>query len=159
MIVEILKEEDIPELQKVIEKTCRISFKAYYPQSVIDEVVATLNCEKLKERASWTHFYVVKQEGKIVGCGAIGPYWGSLTESSLFTIFVDPDVQGTGLGRLIMETLESDEYAKRASRIEIPASLFAIPFYRHMGYEHKNGVLTFDDNHFALEKFTGNKID
>lgn len=157
MVVELLNKKDIPELQKLIEKTCRISFKDYYPQSVIEEVVASLTCEKLVERASWTHFYIVKLEGKIVGCGAIGAYWGSLTESSLFTIFVDPDYQGKGLGRLIVETLEADEFAKRANRIEIPASLFAIPFYRHMGYEHKNGVLTFSDNHFALEKFTNKK--
>ncbi|MBR2468468.1 MAG: GNAT family N-acetyltransferase [Clostridia bacterium] len=156
MVVEILKEKDIPELHDVIEKTCRISFAPYYPQSVIEDTINSLNCEKLKERAGWTHFYVIKEEDKIVGCGAIGAYWGSLTESSLFTIFVDPDYQGKGYGRVIMETLEADEYAKRASRIEIPASLYAIPFYRHMGYEHKNGVLTFEDNHFALEKFTGN---
>ena len=50
-------------------------------------------------------------------------------------------------------TLEDDEYFKRATRIEVPASMSAIPFYRKMGYEHKNGELVFNEGHFALEKF------
>jgi GNAT superfamily N-acetyltransferase len=68
-------------------------------------------------------------------------------------IFVDSDYQGKGYGRKIIETLEKDEYFLRAERIEIPASMSAIPFYRKMGYEHKNGELIYEDGHFALEKF------
>lgn len=26
--------------------------------------------------SSWTHFYVVCDNHVMVGCGAIGPYWG-----------------------------------------------------------------------------------
>jgi len=31
--------------------------------------------------------------------------------------------------------------------------MVAIPFYKKMGYEHKNGELNYDDGHFAMEKF------
>ena len=90
----------------------------------------------------------------IIGCGAIGPYWGSETESSLFTIFVLPEHQGRGIGRKIVQTLEQDEFALRAKRIEIPASITACEFYRKMGYDYKNGVNTVDDEMlFRLEKF------
>lgn len=153
MVVELLKEKDIDKVVKLIEKTCRISFKMYYPQSVIDETIKSLDYDGVKKRASWTHFYVVKDGDNVVGCGAIGPYWDSVTESSLFTIFVDPDYQGKGIGKLIINILESDEYFLRSSRVEIPASVVALPFYIHMGYTHKNGVMTFEDNHFALEKY------
>ena len=124
-----------------------------YTQQEIDRICASLDCSVIKRRASWTHFYVIKEDNKIVACGAIGPYWDSLTESSLFTIFVDSAYQGKGYGRKIIETLEKDEYFLRAKRIEIPASMSAIPFYRKMGYEHKNGELIYHDGHFALEKF------
>ncbi len=70
----------------------------------------------------------------------VAPFWGSEIESILLTIFILPDYQGKGLGRRLIETLEQDEYAKRASRIEIPASLTAVNFYRHLGYDYKNGV-------------------
>lgn len=159
MEISRIKEKEFEEVSKLIEKTARMSLEWYYPKSDIEKVCKSLDYEGVKRRASWTHFYVVKEENKIIACGAIGPYWDSLTESSLFTIFVDPDYQGKGYGRAVMETLESDEYFKRAKRIEIPASIYAIPFYKKMGYEFKNGKMIFHDGHFALEKFNPNYIE
>lgn len=154
MDISIIEENEFEECFKMIEKTCRISFADYYPISEIEKIISSLNVENLKSRAKVSHFYVVKNlQNKIVGCGAITGYWGSLTESILLSIFVDPDEQRQGIGRLIIQTLENDEYGKRADRIEIPASMVALPFYKKCGYNHKNGVLTYDDGHFALEKF------
>ena len=90
----------------------------------------------------------------IVGCGAIGPYWGKEDESSLFTIFVLPEYQGQGIGRKIIETLEQDEFFLRAKRVEIPASITACEFYRKMGYDYKNGIAVVDEEGlYRLEKF------
>ena len=90
----------------------------------------------------------------IIGCGAIGFYWGKEDESSLFTIFVLPEYQGKGVGRKIIETLEQDEYFLRAKRIEIPASITACTFYQKMGYNYKNGIAEIDEEElYRLEKF------
>jgi GNAT superfamily N-acetyltransferase len=100
--------------------------------------------------------YVVCDNDKIVGCGAIAGYWGSETESVLLTIFVLPEYEGRGIGRKIIETLEKDEFFKHARRIEIPASITACGFYRKMGYTYKNGVTSPDDEGcIRLEKFNG----
>ena len=108
----------------------------------------------VSERASWTHFYVAEECDTIIGCGAIGPYWGSETESSLFTIFVLPECQGKGIGRKIIETLEQDEYFFRAKRVEVPASITGVGFYRKLGYDYKNGIdCPAEERLFRLEKF------
>ena len=105
------------------------------------------------ERASWTHFYVAEEGGDIIGCGAIGPYWGSETESSLFNIFVLPEYQGKGVGRKIIETLEQDGFFLRAERVEVPASITGVGFYRKLGYEYKNGIDRPDEERlYRLEK-------
>lgn len=154
MEIRLIKEDEYALTASMIERATRFSQIAkFYPDKSIEHVVESLDENGVRERAKWTHFYVVILENKIIGCGSIGEYWGSKTESSLFSIFVDPDYQNQGIGRKIIETLEKDEYFKRAIRIEIPAAMSAIPFYRKMGYEHKNGELIFDDGHFALEKF------
>lgn len=42
----------------------------------------------------------------------------------------------------------------RADRIEIPASITAVEFYRKQGYEYKNGINELDEEgHYRLEKF------
>ena len=154
MEISLIKENEFKDTASMIERAVRFSqFSKYYPQIEIENVIKSLDEEGVKKRASWTHFYIIKENKKIIACGAIGEYWGSKTESSLFSIFVDPDYQGMGYGRKIIETLEEDEYFKRAKRIEVPAAMSAIPFYRKMGYEHKNGELIYGEGHFALEKF------
>ena len=94
----------------------------------------------MNNQAKEVHFYVVCDAEKIIGCGGITGYLGSTTESYLQTIFVLPDYQGLGLGRIIVETLENDEYFKRAYRIELGASITAVGFYKTLGYEFKNGI-------------------
>ena len=69
----------------------------------------------------------------------------------MLTIFVLPEFHGQGIGSYI---LESDELFLRAERIEIPASITAVEFYRKKGYEYKNGIKELDDEqHYRLEKF------
>jgi len=61
---------------------------------------------------------------------------------------------------MIINTLEMDEYFLRASRIEIPASKTALPFYQKMGYDFKNGIDEIDSEElYRLEKFNSDKVN
>ena len=154
MNIRRLTEQDAQAVSELIITTIRISNVRDYPAELMEELVRTETPEHVLQRASWTHFYVAEEEGKIIGCGAIGPYWGKEDESSLFTIFVDPDCQGKGVGRAIVGTLEQDEFALRARRIEIPASITGLPFYQKMGYSFKDGKNEIDEEHlYRLEKY------
>ena len=130
---------DAQETAAMIAKTLRISNVKDYTPEMMEECVRSLSSENLIERAGWLHFYVVENENRIIGCGGIGPYWGKADESSLFTIFVDPECQGKGIGRAIINTLEQDEFYLRAKRVEIPSSITAVNFYKKFGYDHKPG--------------------
>ena len=71
-----------------------------------------------------------------------------------------PEYQHCGIGRKIIETLEADEYFKRAWRTEAGSSLTAVDFYRRLGYQYKNNVTTPDEfGVVRLEKITGEKPD
>ena len=145
---------DANEVSALIIKTLRTTNSKDYSAEYIENDVKMFSPEGVIEKAGWTHFYVVCDGETIVGCGAIGPYWGKADESSLFNIFVLPEYQGKGVGRKIIETLESDDYFLRAKRIEIPASITACPFYKKMGYTYKNGIDIIDEEQlFRLEKF------
>ncbi len=153
MNIRRMTEEDAQAVSGLIITTIRISNVRDYPPELMEELVKTQTPEHILQRASWTHFYVAEEEGRIIGCGAIGPYWGKEDESSLFSIFVHPDSQGKGVGRAIVETLEQDEFALRAKRIEIPASITGLPFYLKMGYSYKDGKTDIDEEQlYRLEK-------
>jgi N-acetylglutamate synthase-like GNAT family acetyltransferase len=147
------RQEDAGAVSELITHTLRTTNIKDYSEDLIENTAAQFTPEKVIERAGWTHFYVFCDGERIVGCGAIGPYWGSETESCLFNIFVHPTCQGKGIGRKIIETLEQDEYFLRAKRVEVPASITAVNFYRKFGYDYKNGVNTADEEGlFRLEK-------
>ncbi|MBR6880131.1 MAG: GNAT family N-acetyltransferase [Lachnospiraceae bacterium] len=153
MEIRRFQEQDAKEVSDLIRKTILISNTKDYPKDIMDLLIETETPEHVLQRASWTHFYVVIDSGKIIGCGAIGPFWGKEDESSLFTIFVLPEYQGKGIGRAIIDTLEKDEYFLRAKRIEIPASITGVPFYLKMGYHYKNGITEPDEEHLIrMEK-------
>ncbi len=146
--------KDAEAVSALIAKTMRTTNVKDYTAEVIENTISRLTPEKIIQRAGWMHFYVVCEGDTIIGCGAIGSYWGKFDESSLFNIFVLPEYQGKGVGRKIVETLEQDEFFLRAKRIEIPSSITASEFYRKLGYNYKNGIKTIDEeHHIPMEKF------
>ena len=154
MIVRRFCDEDAIELASMIHETLRLINSKDYSEEYINQSIQQLSDKEMIQRSKWMNLYVVLLEGKIVGCGGIGAYWGSETESSLFNIFVSAHHQGHGIGRKIIETLEKDEYFLRAKRIEIPASITALPFYQKMGYTFKNGIDQVDEEQlYRLEKY------
>ena len=156
--ISLFDKADAEAVSAVIAKTADECNAKDYPEQYIADMKNAFEPGDVIRRASWTHFYVVEADGRIVGCGAIGPFWDSLTESCLFTIFVLPEMQGHGLGRRLIEALEADEYGRRAERIEVPASITAHGFYYAMGYRYKGGEKHLDEKElvYRMEKFTGN---
>lgn len=152
--IRLFQETDAKEVSELISKTLRTVNIKDYSEEYIEVNVSSHSADVLIERAKQGHMYVVCDGSRIVGCGAIAGYWGSMTESILLTVFVLPEYQGKGIGRSIIQTLEQDEYFTRAKRIEIPASITALDFYRKMGYDFKNGIAELDDEQiYRLEKF------
>lgn len=137
----------------LVTTTMRISNTRDYPVEMMEALIKTQTPEHFIERAGWTHFYVVEDEGRLIGCGAIGPLRERRDESCLFSIFVHPQSQGMGIGRRIIGALETDSFFLRAKRIEIPASITGLPFYLKMGYRYKDGIVEPDENGLVrLEK-------
>ncbi len=147
------EEGDAEEVSALVIRTLRTVSIRDYSEAYIEDLVQRMQPPDMRKRAEWTHFYVACHSGRIVGCGAIGPYWDRVNESCLFTFFVLPEYEGRGIGRRIMDALEKDEFFLRAERIEIPASITAVPFYLKMGYGYRDGVREPDaDGLVRLEK-------
>ena len=59
-------------------RACDYGCIYYFMSDCIDDEndVKMFTPNGVVERASWTHFYVIEDNKVIVGCGAIGSYWG-----------------------------------------------------------------------------------
>ncbi|MDE6730150.1 MAG: GNAT family N-acetyltransferase, partial [Oscillospiraceae bacterium] len=81
MMIRRFKNEDSVELADVIAKTLRTTNIKDYSVDYIENDIRFLTAEKLIERSNWTNLYVVCEDNRIIGCGAIGSYWGREDES------------------------------------------------------------------------------
>jgi len=147
-------ESDAVEVFNLIARTLRTVSIRDYSSEYVENIVKMFEPQKIIDRAKWTHFYVICDQDKIVGCCAIGPYYDKIDESSFFNVFVLPEYQGKGVGGKIIQTLESDEFFLRAKRVEVPSSITAVEFYKRFGYKYKKGGDVLDEDQlFHLEKF------
>ena len=83
MEIRRFKEEDAKAVSEVIRTTIRISNTKDYPVELMDELIASETPDAVLGRASWTHFYVALDEGKI----KFGVYACSPEDSSFTAVF------------------------------------------------------------------------
>ena len=135
--IKILAYEDrfYQSVRDLIHKTLRDSNSEYYGNEHIDKLIKRLDGDNLKVRLAQAHYYVaLDNKGKVVGCGGITPFWGSETQSVIILVFVDKDVQRSGIGKAIMDSLKADDYFKRSTEIYISAAKNAVEFYKKFGF-------------------------
>lgn len=150
----LFKDTDASKVTQLVSRTLMTTNIHDYSKEYLKNEINRLDETFLIQKAQQTHFYVFTIDQTIVGTGAIGKYWNIPQEFSLFTIFVEPNLQGQGIGKFIIQTLENDSYFKDATRVEIPASITALGFYKKMGYQLKNGQTKPDSEElFRLEKY------
>ena len=153
VIVKPYEENNAEEIVNLIIRNFREVNVKDYGEEAIEAIAATHDVKWFQGVAGYAHVYVFWNEDRIAGVGSISSFWGSPTESILLTIFVLPELHGQGIGSYIVDTLETDPLFLRAERIEIPASITAVEFYRKKGYDYKNGVKELDEEqHYRLEK-------
>ena len=93
------------------------------------------------ELADKAHTYVICENGKPVATGTIKRDSDSDSgkQSEIVACFVNPDYIRKGLGRMLFNALESDEFFTEAKRVWLTSSIMAQGFYDHLGYINPNG--------------------
>ena len=79
---------DAAEVAQMVATTLNISNSRDYSAAYLEKTVKRMKPQFFLDKAEQTHFYIVHDGNRIIGTGAIGSYWGSKTEYSLFDIFV-----------------------------------------------------------------------
>lgn len=92
--------EDVARIKDLVEAT-----GFFRPDEV--EIAGELVQERLDKGPDSGYFFVIAwQEGKIIGYGCYGPVPCTLTSYDIYWIAVSPDLQGRGLGKIILLEME-----------------------------------------------------
>lgn len=82
-------------------------------------------------------YFVLEENGKIVGCGGIN-YWENGTVARISWDIVHPDFQGKGIGKkLTLFRIEEIKKNPTVKSIIVRTSQLAFKFYEKVGFELK----------------------
>lgn len=87
----------------------------------------------IAEVISATMVFVAEADGQIVGVLRGRP-------ERLQTLYVRGDFHRQGIGRRLVERFEQECLRRGATVIRVASSLYAVPFYRVLGYKCSTGV-------------------
>ena len=107
-----------------------------YPEDFLSKVEASLTPPFLRELAKERMILVAMEGDVIVGTASLG-------RDQVHAVFVHPTRQGRGIGRRLMEAVESEARARGERELILYASLSAVAFYEANGWrtvrEHRDG--------------------
>jgi GNAT superfamily N-acetyltransferase len=122
------RSNDLAALQRLIFQTIDFSYHAVYPDEAIQYFKDYHSNNRILDDASMGNTLIILKSNILLGTG-------TLCNSSIRRVFVSPDCQGQGLGKLIMSSLEQIALSHRETLLSLEASLPSQVFYHHMGYQ------------------------
>lgn len=120
-------ETDLAAVKALVDRTIDVSYAGIYPPAVIRFFKEYHRQECILADAQMGHTLVIEEDGVLLATG-------TLLGTNVRRMFVDPDVQGRGLGFALLTSIE--EYACRVglTALDLSSSLPARDFYLHYGY-------------------------
>ncbi len=119
--------DDLDEVHGLIVQTIRASYPAHYPPRAVEFFLNHHPPEKIAADGASAFVIVARLDEQMVGTA-------TLALDSLARVFVLPELQGQGIGKLLMDRIESEARSSGLKRLVLDASLPALRFYEARGY-------------------------
>lgn len=125
--IRLFNDADAERVSAIIRNGLTESNSKDYPPEVIEHMSAFWTPEKVCEMAAGRTIYVLEEGNEVVGTV-------STDDEKIFTMFVDPNVHGQGIGTKLMDHAEKAIQMEGHSRVELASSITAHDFYKARGY-------------------------
>ena len=127
---------DVAALSELIRRTVRRSNAGDYAAPVVELIAANHAPDKVAQRLVERDVFVCLEGHRIVG--TIG-----LESDRLRSLFVEPGLQGKGVGARLVAHLEAHARQAGVAELHLSSSITARGFYERLGYR----MIRFDERH------------
>jgi N-acetylglutamate synthase-like GNAT family acetyltransferase len=126
--IRIATGEDAAMISELIVRTLRESNGRDYSPDIIEQVQRSFSPQAILGLLDKRQVYVATFNQRVVATA-------SLDQDVVRSVFVAPACQGKGLGKRLMEKLESVAVSQGFTKLHVPSSITAEGFYRSLGFD------------------------
>ncbi len=145
IVIRLAQATDADEISQVILAALHSSNARDYPADVIARVASNFTAEAVLALLERRVVLVAIQDQVIVATAALD---GNVVRS----VFVNPALQGQGIGRLLMLDIEVRAREAGVTVLNVPSSLTAEPFYTQLGFHTVRDVYHGNERTLVMEK-------
>ncbi|VXD05163.1 GNAT family N-acetyltransferase [Pseudomonas sp. 8Z] len=125
---------DAHAISRVIISALHVSNARDYAPEVIERVEQSFSVERVAQLIDTRQVLVAECNRQLLGTA-------SLDGEVVRTVFIDPPMQGQGVGRLLMLAITRLAREQGIAELLVPSSLTARGFYQRLGFELQREVV------------------
>lgn len=118
---------DAAGISRVVIRALRETNAKDYTPDIIARVELSFSPAAVERLIDQRDVFVAEMDNRVVGTA-------SLDGQALRTMFVLPDVQGRGIGRLLVQRIERVARERQLAILTVPATVTAEAFYARLGF-------------------------
>jgi GNAT superfamily N-acetyltransferase len=140
--------DDAAAISAVILRALRETNARDYTDAIIARVEQSFGPDAVRELIARRTVFVATIGERLVGTA-------SLDGSVVRTVFVAPDDQARGIGKLLMAEVETIARARSIATLTVPSSVTAEPFYARLGFKAVRDSFHGDERTIIMERQLG----
>ena len=136
---------DADEISVVILRALRETNAKDYADEIIERIAHSFGPDAVRRLIEQRTVFVATIRSRIVATAGLD---GNVVR----TVFVAPDVQGRGIGKLLMAEIERTARARNVASLTVPSSLTAETFYARLGFKAVHDRYHGDERTIIMER-------
>jgi len=128
MQIRKFKRTDAIKVSNIIRRCLRETVSKDYSKKAIESLCQFFTPSLLIKNLNDRTIFVAVENDKVVGTA-------SLKDDKVFTVFVNPDFHGKGIGSKLMDKVEDLAKKKGYKIIKVPSGITSFEFYKKRGYK------------------------
>jgi N-acetylglutamate synthase-like GNAT family acetyltransferase len=141
-------EADADQISAVILRALRETNAKDYTDEIIKRVERSFSRSALRELIGERTVFVAAIGSRVVGTAR-------LDRDVVRSVFVAPDIQGRGVGKLLMVEIERTARERNILKLTVPSSITAETFYAQLGFTAVRDSYHGDERTIIMERFLG----
>jgi predicted N-acetyltransferase YhbS len=128
MRIRKFKNEDARKVSNIIKRCLREIVSKDYSEKEITDLCNFFKPSMIIKNSKNRSIFVAVENNTILGTA-------SLKEDTVFTVFVNPDIHGKGIGSKLMDKVEDLAKKKGYKIVKVPSGISSFDFYKNRGYK------------------------